>query len=139
MEIMKIQLNGHEILDLTNYIENNLYQNLNNMLKNNKSKWNCVDEGYYEYGEHGKKDFSWLVLYPEILHYDYNSYEEKGISRQRSVLWLRSGDKEVTQEALDDLFKIVKPFKDEDYSGNDFWINPLVPDGWWCNHSLGSD
>ena len=105
-----------------------------------KAGWETMDIGYFEYNRnskpnnHGKMTMpeSWLVLYPDLL-----SYEEDGENQQK--IWFKSGDNEMTNESKEKLFDILRPFKDEDYRGKNFWVSPEYPDGYWNNHSLGSD
>jgi hypothetical protein len=124
-------------LNLDNFIEQ-LYDDLATILET--VGWVRKDQGYFEYNPNAKRNYngtptlpeSYLVLYPVLLH-----YEEHG--EYQCQIWFKSGDRDMSEEARDKLFEVLKPFKDQDYSGIDFWVNPAYPDGYMCNHSLGTD
>ena len=101
--------------------------------------WERWDVGYFVYNRntrlnnHGKRTLpeSSIVLYPVLL-----SYWENGKSITK--IWFKSKDSgQITDKARQKIFSAMKPFKDEDYRGDDFWINPEYSDGYWCNHALG--
>jgi hypothetical protein len=121
-------------LDLKGYVDN-LYDIIEEKFED--SDWSRKDLGYFEYKPKFRKNErgvylpeSWIVLYPDLLEYCEGS---KWVRK----IWLKSGDKEVSPEALKALTDIFKPFQDQDYCGNDIWINPLQPEGYLSNHALG--
>ncbi len=106
-----------------NLIIDHMYLLLTSYLK--EQDWVQKDSGYYERVNKDGDGFSWVVLYPVLLEYN-----------DMTTIWFKSGDKDLTHEAETSIFKVLKPFHDEDYIGKDFWINPLYPDGYWQNHAL---
>lgn len=94
--------------------------------------WVIKDRGvdysaYFEY--ENELNRSWVVLYPIILTYELNN-------KIACYIWFKSGDKQMSEDSSASLFKIMKPFKDQDYMGSDFWINPYFPNGHFENHIL---
>ena len=104
----------------------------------NKVGWERRDPGYFEFNRGSRQNNrgqmtlaeASIVLYPDLL-----SYHEDG--KHITKLWFKSMDAgPITEKAKQAIFKVMKPFKDEDYAGNDFWVNPNYPDGYWTNHVL---
>jgi hypothetical protein len=126
-------MNKEKLINLSEYTDE-LYFLLEEALK--KEGWVRKDIGYFEYkpnpNQKGVKTLpdSWIVFYPDLLE-----YEENG--KYILTTWFKSGDKSLTKEGLESIEKAIKPFHDEDYSGNDIWIHPLYPKGYWQNHALG--
>jgi len=113
-----------------------MYQRMTNILKT--VGWERKDLGYFEYNLNSKKNNngifnlpeSSIVLFPVLLEY---SKENKQIIE----IWFKSENScVITEKAKQEIFKVLKPFKDEDYIGDNFWINPDYPDGYWQNHVL---
>ena len=126
-----------KVFNLNSYIEE-----LSNILseKLKEEGWELRDGlGYFEYKRNTKPNKagkltlpdSWMVLYPDLLEYEENK-------ETVNTIWFKTGDREMTEEGMDALMKVMTPFKDEDYVGNNMWFNPLYPDGYWQNHTLGN-
>jgi len=124
-----------DVIDLCPYLDK-LYELLADLLDG--TGWSMVDRGLFEYnfGTYPNDDVEiklssgHVVLYPSILEYwEGEQYIE--------TVWLRCDDYIWSAEAKKKFFDVVPYFKDEDYNGLSFWINPLYPDGYWCNHVLG--
>lgn len=121
-------------MNLNNEIDR-LINKLEELLKN--SNWKRRDTYYFEYKPNSKsgvtKNFNlpeaYISFSPEILYYQKKS-------ENIAEIWLKSYEFDLTEESEDELFNIVKPFRDQDYRGNKFWINPDYPNGYWCNHTL---
>ena len=132
MKILNLKM---KILNLNEYIEE-----LSGLLAETLGKvgWELRDGlGYFEYKRGTKPNNngqltmpdSWMVLYPVLLE-----YTEDGDTVQ--TLWFKTGDRELSDESLEAIKSVLKPFKDEDYTGKDMWFNPLYPNGYWQNHTL---
>ena len=89
-----------------------------------KNKWRHCADMYFEY-----VDGSWISFVPDILNYFVDGQCCKAI-------WLRRYESDLTKEAFESIFSCCKPFRDDDYSGGNFWINPLIPEGYSENHVL---
>ena len=108
---------------------------LEELLKN--SNWIRKDWGYWEYKPNSRPNLNsnfclpggYVSFAPDILYFDkdHKSWAE---------IWLKFHEFDLTEDSKNELFSIVKPFKDEDYRGNKFWINPFYPNGYWNNHAL---
>ena len=114
-----------------------MYLKMEDML--NLVGWERQDEGYFVYNKktrfnnHGKCNLpgSSIVLYPVLLSYWEN---EKNVTK----IWFKSKDAgPMLEEARQKIFSAMKPFRDQDYRGDDFWISPEYPGGYWNNHALG--
>lgn len=121
-----------KVINFNNYIDR-LYVLFEDLVKENG--WVRKDIGYFEYkpnskGARGNCPDSWMAVYPDLLEYTQNN-------KYITTIWLKTGDKELSEEGKNSLLKSIAPFKDEDYTGGDMWFNPLYKDGYWCNHSLG--
>jgi hypothetical protein len=124
-----------KMLNLTGYIED-LAMEMKAVLE--PVGWILKDgTGYYEFGpkskpnNHGDMTMpdSWMVLYPELLEYSEGS-------KDVHTVWFKTGDRDISDKAMNALLEAMTPFKDEDYTGRNLWFNPLYPDGYWNNHAL---
>lgn len=132
MPISNANSEKEEYMDLSVFnLDFELYlQDLQNRLADGliKAGWEREDTLYFEYLEEDQS-LSYIIFGPQLLSYTEGS-------RWVSRVWFKSYDKKLTEKAEKSIKDIFKPFHDEDYSGNDFWINPLYPDGYWSNHAL---
>jgi hypothetical protein len=119
-------------INFNDYIDS-LYALFEDLIK--EKGWVRKDIGYFEYkpnskGKNGNVPDSWLVVYPDLLEYTQNN-------KYITTIWLKTGDKELSEEGKKSLLNSISPFKDEDYRGKDMWFNPLYKNGYLCNHTLG--
>lgn len=99
------------------------------------SGWRHVDTYVFEFYNDPKSNFGTVrprfELIPDLLY-----YQEEGEDQCQIWFKVKPIGFVLSQLAQDTLFRIVKPFKDEDYTGRDKWISPHYPNGYWCNHAL---
>lgn len=100
--------------------------------------WRRVDTFLFEFRPKTKLDLFDRPLLPEVGSVfipDILYYEEDG--KYQCQIWLKIEDfSEFTDDASEQLLSKLKPFIDQDYTGNDIWINPDYPDGYSANHTL---
>ena len=93
--------------------------------------WKRTDKYLFEFRKN-KTVFEHSSIYfliePDILNYEEsNQYVAK--------IWLKIHGA-FSDEAKQILFNCLTPFKDEDYRGYYYWINPYYPQGYFYNHVL---
>jgi hypothetical protein len=109
-------------MDLQNHIDD-LLDRLEVALE--FTKWKRVDEFVWEYT--GTQGFFTVV--PDLLSYEEN---DKIVTK----IWLMINERAFSDVMKQELFNCLKPFRDEDYRGSNYWINPDYPIGYWYNHTL---
>ena len=121
-------------MNLNNEIDR-LVDKLQELLIN--TQWVRKDTYYFEYKPNSKpsvtKSFNlpeaYISFAPRILYFQKDN-------QNWAEIWLQNYEYDLSDESLRELFNVVKPFRDQDYSGNKFYINPDYPNGYWCNHTL---
>jgi len=124
-------------LNLNPYIEE-LLDKLKEILE--PVGWVCQMDTYFEYkprsfpDNNGNMTFpeSCLVFQPDLLYYKENG---KFVCK----IWFKFDTSEfdnTSKESLEKLFSVLKPFQDQDYIGDNYWISPEYTDGYWNNHVL---
>jgi hypothetical protein len=108
-------------MDLTNHIDD-LLNRLEEKLE--FSNWKRKDKYYWENGKSG-----YFAITPDLLEYEENG---KFVTK----IWFKIRERAFSDESKKEFFDVIKPFKDEDYSGPYYWINPDYPKGYWYNHTL---
>lgn len=110
-------------MDLSSHIDG-LLERLEETLE--FTNWKRVDEYVWEY----TATQGYFVVEPVMLSYDEN---DKFVTK----IWLKITERVFSDDAMkEELFNCLKPFKDEDYGGSAYFINPDYPKGYWYNHTL---
>lgn len=109
-------------MDLQNHI-NDLLERLEEALE--FTKWKRKDEFLWEY----EGNSCYFVLQPDLL-----TYEES--DKYVTKIWFKITDRSFSDQTKEELFSHLNPFKDQDYNGPYYWINPDYPKGYWYNHTL---
>lgn len=114
-------------MDLTSEIER-LLNSLNELLKG--TGWERRDTYYFEYLPNSSGNFKNLpdsCFSVDTVILSYGGKKE---------IWLKIGSRSFTFNGMQSLFSKIKTFKDEDYRGQNYFVNPDYPNGAWENHIL---